>query len=144
MIWMMINTLKMDRKILNSKEEDIVKKIKENVKRKMAGMFQIWMFLYILAASGTNAYATGFKGSIYETGTKRMMKDLLSVGQGVAAAVVLVLWLVWEIQKRMGEDTDEGRFTKKQKGAVIGLIIAETIGTLFGIIGGYYGISINS
>lgn len=121
-----------------------MKKIKEDVKRKMVGMFQIWVFLYILAASGINAYADGFKGSIYETGTKRMMKDLLSVGQGVAAAVVLVLWLVWEIQKRMGEDTDEGRFTKKQKGAVIGLIIAETIGTLFGIIGGYYGVSINS
>ena len=87
-------------------------------------------------------YASGFKGSIYETGTKKMMKDLLTVGQGLIAAIILVLWIVWELQKR-ASDNEEEKFSKKQKGALIGLILAETIGTLVGIIGGYYGVSIS-
>lgn len=123
----------------------MVRKLKESItERLLKGWCSILRFLilfYIISASGTNVYA--FQGSIYETGTKKMMKDLLSVGQGVIAAVVLALEIFWEIQKRTSDDNEEGKFAKKQKGAVIGLIIAETIGTLFGIIGGYYGISIN-
>lgn len=106
-------------------------------------IFKVMAFLFIAAGSGRSVYASGFKGSIYETGTKKMFKDLLAVGQGIVAVVVLALWILWEIQKRAAEDNEEGRYSKKQKGAIIGLILAETISTLIGIIGGYYGISFN-
>ena len=87
-------------------------------------------------------YATGFKGSIYETGTKKMLKDLLGTGQAILAALVLLMVVIWELMKRAGDENEEGRYSKRQKNAVIGLIIAETVSTLFGIIGGYYGVTI--
>lgn len=125
----------------------MIKKLKDNVVKWILmakyQLIRLWAAIYIVLASGSYVYASGFKGSIYETGTKKMAKDLLSVGQGVIAVAVLALWIFWEIQKRMGEENEEGRFSKKQKGAIVGLIIAETISTLFGIIGGYYGISIS-
>ena len=125
-----------------------MKKLKEELKglwlRGRVRVFQAFIFFYILTVNKINAYAKtgGFSGSIYETGTKKMLKDLLSVGQVILAAAALVFWVFWEMQKRMGEENEEGKYTKKQKATIIGLIVAETIGTLFGIIGGYYGISI--
>lgn len=107
-----------------------------------AGVLQAFLYFYLLTTNKMNVYASGFKGSIYETGTKKMLKDLLAVGQGIIAVAVLALWVLWEIQRRMAEDNEDVKYSKKQKGAIIGLIIAETIGTLFGIIGGYYGLSI--
>jgi len=124
----------------------MLKKMKNNVKECILNArIQIVRLLaagYVVAASGTNVYANGFKGSIYDTGTKKMFKDLLTVAQGLAVLIVLVLWVVWELQKRASDDNEESRYGKRQRNAVIGLIVAETIGTLFGIIGGYYGISI--
>lgn len=124
----------------------MLKKMKNGVKKQVlksrmyiAGLVAA---VYVILAGGMNVYASGFKGSIYETGTKKMMKDLLTVGQGLIAAIILVLWIVWELQKR-ASDNEEEKFSKKQKGALIGLILAETIGTLVGIIGGYYGVSIS-
>ena len=124
----------------------MLKKMKNGVKKKVlngrmyiAGLLAA---MYVILAGSMNVYASGFKGSIYETGTKKMMKDLLAVGQGLIAAIIMVLWIVWELQKRAA-DNDEEKFSKKQKGALIGLIIAETIGMLIGIIGGYYGFSIS-
>ncbi len=124
----------------------MLKKMKNGVKKQVlksrmyiAGLLAA---AYVILAGSMNVYASGFKGSIYETGTKKMMKDLLAVGQGLIAAIILVLWIVWELQKR-ASDNEEEKFSKKQKGALIGLIIAETIGTLVGIIGGYYGVSIS-
>lgn len=124
----------------------MLRKVKDQAKRQvLKGRIHIIRLLaavYIILTSNAYVYASGFKGSIYETGTKKMMKDLLTIGQGIIAAVILVLWIVWELQKR-ASDNEEEKFSKKQKGAVIGLIIAETIGTLLGIIGGYYGVSIS-
>lgn len=120
----------------------MLKKVKNKVKKVKCQIVSLLALIYVMCAGSSTVYATGFKGSIYETGTKKMMADLLAVGQGIVAAVVLVLWIVWELQKRFGEENDESRYSKKQKGAIVGLIIAETIGTLFGIIGGYYGVSI--
>lgn len=124
----------------------MLKKMKNDVKKKVlngrmyiAGLLAA---MYVILAGSMNVYASGFKGSIYETGTKKMMKDLLTVGQGLIAAIIMVLWIVWELQKRAA-DNEEEKFSKKQKGALIGLIIAETIGMLIGIIGGYYGFSIS-
>lgn len=124
----------------------MLKKMKNDVKKKVlngrmyiAGLLAA---MYVILAGSMNVYASGFKGSIYETGTKKMMKDLLAVGQGLIAAIIMVLWIVWELQKRAA-DNEEEKFSKKQKGALIGLIIAETIGMLIGIIGGYYGFSIS-
>lgn len=124
----------------------MLKKMKNGVKKQV---LKIRMYIagllvaaYVILTGSMNVYASGFKGSIYETGTKKMMKDLLAVGQGLIAAFILVLWIVWELQKR-ASDNEEEKFSKKQKGALIGLILAETIGTLVGIIGGYYGVSIS-
>lgn len=124
----------------------MLKKMKNDVKKKVlngrmyiAGLLAA---MYVILAGSMNVYASGFKGSIYETGTKKMMKDLLAVGHGLIAAIIMVLWIVWELQKRAA-DNEEEKFSKKQKGALIGLIIAETIGMLIGIIGGYYGFSIS-
>lgn len=123
--------------------KELKNKMKKQWIRGKVVIFRMMAFLSILAVSGRNAYASGFKGSIYETGTKKMLKDLLSVGQGLAAVLVLALWVLWEMQKRAGDENEEGKYSKKQKGAIIGLVIVETIGTFVGIVGGYYGISIN-
>lgn len=124
----------------------MLKKMKNGIKKQVlkGRVCMTWLIaaVYVILAGSMNVYASGFKGSIYETGTKKMMKDLLSVGQGLIAAIILVLWIVWELQKR-ASDNEEEKFSKKQKGAIIGLIVAETIGTMIGIIGGYYGISIS-
>lgn len=123
----------------------MLKKVKKNVRELMlkgkVWVLRFCMAIYLILFYGTKAYA--FQGSIYETGTKKLMADLLALGQAVAIGIVLVLWVVWEIQKRTAEDNEEGRFAKKQKGAIIGLIVAETIGTLVGLIGGYYGVSVS-
>lgn len=147
-ICMMIKAVSADRAYfyVKKKEDNKVKELKNKMKKQWirgkAVIFKAMAFLFILGVNGRNAYASSFKGSIYETGTKKMMKDLLSVGQGVAGAIVLALWILWEIQKRAGEENEEGKYSKKQKGAIIGLIIAETISTFVGIVGGYYGILI--
>lgn len=88
----------------------------------------------------TTCYAV--ENSIYVTGTKKLLKDGLAAAQVIVAALILVLWVIWEIQKRLAEDNEDVKFSKKQKSAIIGLILAETIATLFGIIGGYYGFKI--
>ena len=121
--------------------KNIRNSVKKQVLKGWMRIVRMFAAVYFILISSISAYANGFKGSIYETGTKKMMKGLLTVGQGIIAAVILVLWIVWELQKR-SSDNEEEKFSKKQKGAVIGLIIAETIGTLLGIIGGYYGVSI--
>lgn len=90
----------------------------------------------------TPCYATGIGNSIYVTGTKKLLKDGLAAAQVVIGLLILVLWVVWEIQKRMAEDNEDAKYSKKQKSAIVGLILAETIATLFGIIGGYYGFSV--
>lgn len=96
--------------------------------------------LYLTLAYSNYAYA--FQGSIYETGTKKLASDLLKVAQGVIGAAALALFVIWEIQKRMSEENEEVKFSKKQKSLIVGVIVAETIGTLFGLIGGYYGITL--
>ena len=147
MICMMIKAVSADRAYFYLKKEDNKVEFREIMKKQWlrgkVKMLRMLIFLYMLAVSGRNVYASGFKGSIYDTGTKKMMKDLLSVGQTVIAVLVLALWLLWEIQKRAGAENEEEKYSKKQKGAIIGLVFAETIGTLVGIIGGYYGISIS-
>ena len=82
------------------------------------------------------------QSSILFTGTKKLFGDLLVAFQIVLIPIVVALYVFWEIQKRTGDDTEDSRFTKKQKGAIIGLIIAELISSLIGIIGGYYGLSL--
>lgn len=82
------------------------------------------------------------QNNIVVTGTKKLFGDLLVAAQGIAIPVVLVMCVWWQIQKSTAEDNEESRFTKKQKGALIGLIFAELIGVIVGSVGGYYGISI--
>lgn len=103
----------------------------------------LYAFLYIAVCSALiekRVYA--FQGSIYETGTKKLFKDVLIVGQGILAAVVIALYVIWEIQKRCSEDNEDTKYSKKQKGSIIGLIVGETIGIFIGIIGGYYGFKV--
>lgn len=80
------------------------------------------------------------QSNIVVTGTKKLFGDLLVAAQSILIPVVLALYVWWQIQKNTAEDNEESRYTKKQKAAIIGLIIAELIGTIAGTIGGYYGI----
>lgn len=81
------------------------------------------------------------QSNIVVTGTKKLFGDLLVAAQGILIPIVLAMCVWWQIQKSTAEDNEESRYTKKQKAAIIGLIIAELIGTIAGTIGGYYGIS---
>ena len=80
------------------------------------------------------------QSNIVVTGTKKLFGDLLVAAQSILIPVVLALYVWWQIQKNTAEDNEESRYTKKQKAAIIGLIIAELIGTIAGTIGGYYGL----
>lgn len=92
---------------------------------------------------GGSVYAkgTGIGQSIYVTGTKKLLKDALTALQVIVGLAALVLWVFWEIQKKMGDENEESRLGKRQKTTIISVIIAETIMTLFNVIGSYYGIS---
>lgn len=121
----------------------MLKKMKDNVKECILNariqIVRLLATIYIVLVSGSNAYA--IQNSVYVTGTKKLLKDALAAAQGGAAGLVFVLWVVWELKKRVGEDNEEPQYSKKQKTAIIGLIIVETLATFFGVIGGYYGIS---
>lgn len=80
--------------------------------------------------------------TVLVTGTKKLFADALVSCQILLVPIVLALFVWWQIQKNTCEDNEESRFTKKQKAALIGLIVAELIGTLIGTIGGYYGLSL--
>lgn len=80
--------------------------------------------------------------SIYVTGTKKLIKDALIGGQAILAALVALMFVVWEIMKRGSDDNESPKFTKMQKGSLIGLIVGETIGVLIGVLGGYYGFKV--
>lgn len=80
--------------------------------------------------------------TILVTGTKKLFGDALVACQILLVPIVLALFVWWQIQKNTCEENEESRFTKKQKTALIGLIVAELIGTLIGTIGGYYGLNL--
>lgn len=80
--------------------------------------------------------------SIYVTGTKKLFADGLVACQGILAAVIAFMIVLWEIMKRCSDDNEGPKFTKLQKGSLIGLIVGETIGVLIGVLGGYYGFKV--
>lgn len=82
------------------------------------------------------------QNSVLVTGTKKLFADALVACQIILVPVVLALFVYWQIQKSLAEDNEDTRYTKKQKGALIGLIVAELIGTLIGTIGDYYGLAL--
>ncbi len=80
--------------------------------------------------------------SIFVTGTKKLFGDALVALQIILIPIVCAAWVWLQLQKTVGEDNDQEKNSKKQKLLIIGLIIAELIGSLIGTIGGYYGIHI--
>lgn len=114
------------------------KKILQSGKSKIAYALAVG---YVVLAYGNQAYAIG--DSIYVNGTKKLLKDVLSAAQVIIGVGAFVLWLVWEGQKRVNEENEESRYSKRQKSMIVGVIIAETIMTFFNVIGSYYGISFN-
>ena len=100
----------------------------------------ILVVMYIVMAEGVSSRAASLKDSIYVTGTKQLAADALVAIQIVAAviAVALVGWNLFCM--KLGEENEESRYKKRAITTVIVTIIIETIGTLFGIIGGYYGV----
>lgn len=82
------------------------------------------------------------QNSIVVTGTKKLFGDALVACQIILIPIVLAAFVWWQIQKNTCEENEESRFTKKQKTALVGLIVAELIGTLIGTIGGYYGLNL--
>ena len=96
--------------------------------------------VYVVMAKGMTARAGSLKDSVYVTGTKKLAADALVAIQ-VVAAVAAVAVAAWNLLRmKLSEDTEEGKYRKKAIGVVIIVIIIETIGSLFGIIGGYYGV----
>ncbi len=118
--------------------KNVLEKGKKGMKAVMANVVAIFYMVMLYSNS-----ALAIQNSIYVTGTKKLLKDGLTAAQAVAAGLVLVLWVIWELKKRAGEENEEPQYSKKQKSAIIGLIIVETIATFFGVIGGYYGITIS-
>lgn len=106
--------------------------------RKMATY--ILAVVYVVMAKGMTVRAGSLKDSIYVTGTKKLAADALVAIQVVAAvaAVAVVAWNL--LRMKLSEENEEGRYKKKAIGVVIVVIVIETIGTLLGIIGGYYGV----
>lgn len=82
------------------------------------------------------------QNSVLVTGTRKLFGDALVACQILLVPIVLALFVWWQIQKNTCEENEDSRFTKKQKTAIIGLIVAELIGTLIGTIGGYYGLNL--
>ena len=103
-------------------------------------MLYIGAVIYVTMASGRTAYAGSLKDSIYVTGTKKMAADALVAIQIVAASVCVVL-VAWNLfRMKTSDDNEEPRYKKKAITVVVIVIVIETIGTLMGTVGGYYGV----
>lgn len=119
-------------------KKEMIKRIK-NWKQTIVSLFVV---TYVILAYGSVVRAGSIQESIYVTGTKKLLKDGLTALQVIVAAGGVVMWVVWEIGKRVGEENEEGRYSKRQKGLILGIIVAETIGTFFNVILKYYGVTI--
>lgn len=82
------------------------------------------------------------QNSVYVTGTKKLAEDLLSAIQIIAIPVVLALIAFWALKRKAIDDQgDDAHLKKMQAGALITLILIETIAPLIKLILGYYNIS---
>lgn len=112
------------------------KRISAKVKLLICNVF---VTMYCVLAYSNISYAVS--KSIYVTGTEKLLKDALSAAQVILALVAVVLWVVWEIQKKISDENEEPGLKKRQKGLIIGTIIGETIMTFFNVVGSYYGVT---
>lgn len=128
--------MKMREKLINLKN-----KVKESQLRLKRDLAYAIILGYTILACDMKTYA--FQNSIYVTGTKKLFGDALKAIQLVAVGVIIFLLAWWELKKRVGEDNEEGVYNKKQKASVVALILIETIGTIIGIVGGYYGVTVS-
>lgn len=82
------------------------------------------------------------QNSVYVTGTKKLAEDFLSAIQIIAIPVVLALIAFWALKRKaMDDQGDDSHLKKMQTGALITLILIETLAPLIKLILGYYNIS---
>ena len=114
--------------------------MKNKLSRLCNKILYIGAVMYVMMANCKTVYAGSLKDSIYVTGTKKMAADALLAIQIIAASVCVVL-VAWNLfRMKTSDDNEEPRYKKKAITVVIVVIVIETIGTLMGTVGGYYGV----
>ncbi len=143
MIWMMINALQIGRVYFNKEEmRTMLKNILEKSKKRMrAVMVNAAVVICMVMLYSNSTFA--LQNSVYVTGTKKLAEDLLSAIQIIAIPVVLALIAFWALKRKaMDDQGDDSHLKKMQAGALITLILIETLAPLIKLILGYYNISV--
>lgn len=117
--------------------KNVLEKGKKGMRAVMANAAAIFYMVMLYSNS-----ALAIQNSVYVTGTKKLAEDFLSAIQIIAIPVVLALIGFWALKRKaMDDQGDDSHLKKMQVGALITLILIETLAPLIKLILGYYNIS---